>query len=376
MSKGEVRKDGADVIVVGAGAAGCTAALLLSARGHHVVLVDRRGFPRKTASLGWLNARTKDLLAEWKLPTRAILDCPVTDVTFHSADFGKSARPATREVAAYLVDRAALVNYLAEAAKRAGATVRAGSAVSRIRLRETEVAVDLENGAALTARLLILATGYRGELLEQAGFPRVAGSDVVWSATMDLPLPKSARDGARMILVLGVDRRGGMVVFCQSSERMSATLYWYGESTAATAAFQDVCRRAFEKRIVPVDFSASLSDDLLVRHAVAAALDMDTHVSKHCVLIGDAGGFLAAASQEGLYPAMRSAGIAADIVAEALRSRHSQDMLKTFDTAWRVSLADYLRSPHTDPQFLVPLVFSNQPMADRMAAAFFFGENI
>ena len=48
----------------------------------------------------------------------------------------------------------------------------------------------------------------------------------------------------------------------------------------------------------------------------------------------------------------------------------------TFDTTWRMEMVDYLRSPHTDVRFLIPLVFTNQPMADRMGAAFFFGENI
>jgi hypothetical protein len=47
-----------------------------------------------------------------------------------------------------------------------------------------------------------------------------------------------------------------------------------------------------------------------------------------------------------------------------------------FDTRWRLAMADYLRPPNTDMQFLVPLIFTNQPMADRMAAAFFRGENI
>ena len=47
-----------------------------------------------------------------------------------------------------------------------------------------------------------------------------------------------------------------------------------------------------------------------------------------------------------------------------------------FDSLWRIQMADYLRSPHTDVQFLLPLIFTNQPMADRMGAAFFFGENI
>jgi hypothetical protein len=39
-------------------------------------------------------------------------------------------------------------------------------------------------------------------------------------------------------------------------------------------------------------------------------------------------------------------------------------------------MAEYLRRPNADAHFLLPLIFSNQQMADRMAAAFWRGENI
>ncbi|MCH7839235.1 MAG: hypothetical protein IID38_03225 [Planctomycetes bacterium] len=97
---------------------------------------------------------------------------------------------------------------------------------------------------------------------------------------------------------------------------------------------------------------------------------------KHTLLIGDAGGFVSAISNEGIYPAIWSAGIAAEVIHEALDANPSQDVLMTFDSRWRVEMADHLRSPHTDIRFLLPLIFTNQPMADRMGAAFFFGENI
>jgi flavin-dependent dehydrogenase len=103
---------------------------------------------------------------------------------------------------------------------------------------------------------------------------------------------------------------------------------------------------------------------------------MDTHVGKHTLVIGDAGGFVSAASNEGIYPAMWSAQIAAEVIEAALQSPHSQDELMAFDSKWRMKMADYLRRPNTDSQFLIPLIFSNQPMADRMGAAFFSGENI
>jgi flavin-dependent dehydrogenase len=114
----------------------------------------------------------------------------------------------------------------------------------------------------------------------------------------------------------------------------------------------------------------------VIRSPVATALDTESHVGKHTLVIGDAGGFVAAASNEGIYPAMWSAQIAAEVIENALHANRSQDELISFDSAWRMQMADYLRSPHTDIQFLLPLIFSNQPMANRMGAAFFHGENI
>ena len=379
MAKGDDKKnaDGCDVAIVGAGPAGATAALRLSSLGHQVTLLDRDPLPKKQPGLVWLNSRVMGLLADWKIPVKSVLERPFSDVTFFNADFSKTAKPAFKDSAGFLVDRAVLVNTLIEASRKAGTSVRGGAAVSRLRLRESEVNLELEDGKVLTSRLLVLATGHRGELFEQAGFSRATGSGVVWSAQVDRALPKSAAaDGPRVFIVLGLDRRGGFAIFCQSAQRISAAIHWFGDREGAADALKNTCRLAFEKKIVPVNLSDGAAEAALVRNPVAAALDMDTHVSKHCVLLGDAGGFIAAASQEGLYPAMWSAEVAAGVVDEALRSRHSQDVLKTFDTVWRMKMADYLRSPNTDPQFLVPLVFSNQPMADRMAAAFFSGENI
>ena len=103
---------------------------------------------------------------------------------------------------------------------------------------------------------------------------------------------------------------------------------------------------------------------------------MDTHVAKRTLVIGDAGGFVSAASGEGIYPAMWSGQIAARVAAGALDADSTQDALFEFNKQWRTAMAEYLQPPNTDTQYLLPLIFSNQPMADRMGAAFFLGEAI
>jgi flavin-dependent dehydrogenase len=103
---------------------------------------------------------------------------------------------------------------------------------------------------------------------------------------------------------------------------------------------------------------------------------MDTHVAKRTVLIGDAGGFVGVVGHEGLYPAIWGASIAVDVCAEALGARHPQDVLAEFDSRWRREMVVHLNSPNADLRFLLPMVFSNERMARRLANALLGGENL
>ena len=75
-----------DVMVIGAGPAGATAAILLADQGHKVVLVDRNTFPLSVAAVGWLNVRAAPLLGQLGVPIKTLLDEAFSDVTFHSED--------------------------------------------------------------------------------------------------------------------------------------------------------------------------------------------------------------------------------------------------------------------------------------------------
>jgi hypothetical protein len=81
-------------------------------------------------------------------------------------------------------------------------------------------------------------------------------------------------------------------------------------------------------------------------------------------------------SHDGLYPGLWSAEIAAEIVHHAMTGAHPQDELSRFGPLWRGRMGEYLRPPSTDITFLIPLVFRNRNMADRLAAAFWRGENL
>lgn len=366
-----------DVAIIGAGPAGATAAALLAAKGRRVVLIDRSKFPRPAPCAGWLSSGAMPLLQKLGIDTKPIADRAFRDVTFYRADFSQRAKPAFTEPAGYLIDRMRFDHELVRAAARAGTTFLEGKAAAKFKLKESAVVVELADQSQLESRLLMLAAGRGSELLARVGIPLRAAVLPLWIAQVVAEVPPAVAPKTPYVgIVLGLDQAGSFAMCCVGPERLSLGVNWMGESRQVVPTLARVCRQMFEHGAVPVDLSSQAATAQVIRSPASAALDMETHVGKHTLVIGESGGFIAAASSEGIYPAMWSGQIAADVADEALDSVHSQDALMSFDSQWRMKMADYLRSPHTDIQFLLPLIFTNQPMADRMGAAFFRGENI
>ena len=364
-----------EVAVVGAGPSGALAAALLGQSGRKVLLIDKEASPATEAGIDWLSTQSETLLKQAKVETSRLLNHPVKEVAFHSGDLSKTARPKSTETVAYLVERASFNQAVRKAAAAAGATVVEARTVRGLKLLEHEVVLEVEGEETFQARLLLLAAGAQSSLPPAAGFPQAPGAKVV-TGRVDQELKNEAGGAARIAVILGLDRAGSFATCCIRPDRLSVSLCWRDEPEHAREAFGELCRKLHERKLTPVDLLPAAATAPLTQSQAVSALDLDTHVGKHTLLIGGAGGFRAGISQEGIYPALWSAQLACEVLQQALESKQSQDELMTFEQRWRTTMADYLRPPNTDLQFLMPLVFSNQPMAERMAAAFFAGENI
>jgi len=360
-----------DALIVGSGPAGSTAAALLAKAGHRVALIGNQPFPREPAGIGWVGAQAARLLESLGIRSAALTH-PIEEITFLSADLAKSATARIGETPGYFTDRAALENALIEAAASAGAETIHGTAVAGINLREGNVETRFRNQDAIRGRILLLASGRASGLVDRVGLAATPGR--CWTAYFRAPAAGSSGKG-RVTVILGLTRDGGHGVVLWAADQLTVAVTAPGAREDVVSWLTGLCRTLGERALLPAGLNPE-PDRLAVIPPPANALEMETHVGKHALLIGEAGGFVAALSNEGVVPAMWSASVAAKVVSSALQSPRSQDALMTFDTRWRLEMADYLRSPNTDMQFLIPLVFSNQLMADRMAAAFFRGENI
>jgi hypothetical protein len=116
--------------------------------------------------------------------------------------------------------------------------------------------------------------------------------------------------------------------------------------------------------------SAATSVDLPLAGALA-----HEGVANRTVMIGPAGGFYSACGED-IYPGCWSAIFAADVLKKALREPHLQDALNPFRHKWRTTLGDYLRGPHQNLRFLLPLVYRNPAMTSRLAEAILLSKSV
>lgn len=364
-----------DVVVVGAGPAGATVALKLARQQHRVVLIDRAKYPRKVPCAGWVSAKVQPLLGELGLAGDEARLRPFTQVAFYNSDLSKKALPKFASPPGFLVDRAAFDHWLVEAAVAAGVTFVEGQAVAAVSLRENTVRAISEKGKEIRGELLVLAAGRGTPLLDGLGLGVLSQPVGYWVAQVETA--KAGRGGPPTVaVILGLTRTGGFGMVVASERSATVGVHLPGDRQEVIPQLVALCKRVVGAGVLEVDLTRQAASAPVLAAPLAVGLAMDTHVAKRALIVGDAGGFVSALSGEGIYPAMWSASLAADVLHRALRSSSPQDVLIEFDRDWRTTMADYLRFPNTDAQYLLPLIFSNQPIADRMGAAFFSGENI
>jgi flavin-dependent dehydrogenase len=373
-----------DTLIMGGGTAGTTAAILLARRGCKSILVERGAkLTKKSHAPDWLCGPGLELLSELGIDCTRKLGVPFDGLTFHSADLSKTAHSAAAEPPAYRIDYPQLVGHLHQIAREAGVQIVHESATRRIDLRENHVCVDLDGCDPMEADFLLLADG--------AGRTMCGGSATTavlttvpptttcrWFATLELAAPtrgKDTRDG-HLHWLLGLDRHQSCLVWWWEGSTIVLSLFANGTGESVAQKLCTNAARLIESGLIASKEGVNRSAVVLRPASARSALEIDTHVNKRCLLIGDAGGFISETSGTGMYAGAWSARIAVDSIIAAAASPHPQDQLRQFSTTWRSTMADYLRPPNTDVHFLLPLIFSNRQMADRMAAAFWNGQNI
>lgn len=326
----------ADAVVVGAGPAGATTAILLAEQGLSVVLLDRERFPRDKVCGEYLSPEGRRILdrlgvlstleARGARPLRG-MRVLAPDGTLLLGDYDAAGSWRGHRPHALAARRRMLDHLLVERARAVGVVVREGVRVVDILrdrghvtgvvaapVRPAPRAAQVE---AMPARLVVAADGRASVVVQRLGLRR----SHPWLHRLALvaDVEGAAGDPERGDIVLAppaysilnpvADGVGNLslVIPMEDARRHKTDLAGYFDAvTRALPGFRDRLRGA--RRVGPVRALGPLA------YRVAPPS------TGGVLLVGDAAGFLDPFTGEGIYAALRSAEHAAEVGARAVRA--------------------------------------------------------
>ncbi|HVH31888.1 MAG TPA: NAD(P)/FAD-dependent oxidoreductase [bacterium] len=303
----------ADVIVVGAGPAGSSATAILASRGIRVLLLDRATFPRDKPCGDYCNPGAVRLLRQLGsfpvLPTTEA--APISELSVYAQD-GSRFSGAFPDGPGLLVPRLRLDAALLACAARAGAIVYEGVGVDAVRFRTDAVEVRTVSDRWLSARLLIAADGAHSAIARSLGRLTVPARGRYTVGAYFSGLPRTAPKGE---LHLGPDLYCGVAHFGGGAANVCMAL---PRQQWRRGGPQQVFDAALRTLPVLADMMASARRESAFRCFGPVGFAAREAVASRVLFIGDAAGHLEPITGQGIFLALHSAILAADVASEAL----------------------------------------------------------
>lgn len=301
---GGERADVWDVVVVGAGPAGASAAYAAAVAGRRVLLLEKSELPRyKTCGGGIIGPSRDSLPPGFELP----LQDRVHAVTFSlEGRFARTRR--SRRMLFGLINRPEFDAQLVEHAQKAGAQLRTGATVSRVEQHgpsvpdRRTVAVVLADGETVLARAVVGADGSASRIGAHVGV-KLGQVDLGLEAEIPVP-PSVAEDWKGRVLIDWGPMPGSYGwVFPKGDTLTVGVISARGEGAATKRYLED-----FVARLGLSGFEPTISSGHLTRCRTD-----DSPLSRGRVLVcGDAAGLLEPWTREGISYALRSGRLAGE----------------------------------------------------------------
>jgi flavin-dependent dehydrogenase len=338
-----------DVIVVGGGPAGSTAAALLARHGRSVLLVEKERFPRDHVGeslLPFCYGLFEDLGVRAEMDRRFVRKPGVRfiDRTGEAATTWCFAHVIPDErYLSYQVNRADFDQLLLNNTRRLGAEVREQTRASNFDLSDPELVrvetVDADgNEDVHTARFLIDATGRDAMVASKNGWraPRPElDRTALWSHWERVTMGGGLEEGLSIIIYVGEEKKGWIWVFPLTPNRITAGVVMQN-------AYIREQRRKYQEQ-GNTDWKADFClRELLVSPFVASLLEgaervmpimvngdysyeVRNHYGPNYAMIGDARGFIDPIFSSGVFLSMKTAYLVTDAIEQHLTNGLEHD---------------------------------------------------
>ncbi|HVF19678.1 MAG TPA: geranylgeranyl reductase family protein [Mycobacteriales bacterium] len=310
-----------DVVVIGAGPAGSTAARVAADAGARVLLLDRAAPPRYKCCGGGLIGLSR---ANVGIDVATLVRDSARRMTFTKDGRQRYTRrgPGGRPVFS-MVMRADLDSRLVDAAVGAGATLRTGAAVVGLVERDDGVVVSLAGDAGeVTGRVVIGADGSGGRTGGHVGV-QLEQVDVGLEGEFVTPPAQASYWAGRVLIDWGPVPGSYGWVFPKGELLSVGVIGSRAEGAAMRAYYRDFVARLGLGAAEPTTFSG---------HLTRVRTPSSPLRRGRVLVVGDAAGLLEPWTREGISFALRSGRLAGQSAADAV-STGRVESLSSYDEA-------------------------------------------
>ncbi|TFG07145.1 geranylgeranyl reductase family protein [Candidatus Thorarchaeota archaeon] len=333
-----------DVIVVGGGPAGATAARRAAQAGLGVVVLDMAKFPRYKSCAGAI-----------PIEARELLDFDITDILhrnisglalFAPQGFRVDCIPEDRSKPGHTVMRSEFDNLLLRKAVEAGAEVREETKVLNASQNRHAATIVTEGGEQISSRFLVGADGINGVVARKLGFysgwPSSSAfvaieieAEIGESKVREICGEPSGYDADLFFLYFGHVPHGYIWCFPKHSIL----------SLGACCRQDKVkgLRKTYDKWFSEFCENYKITPNILSESGARFPCAVRSPITKgRAILVGDAAGFVDAFTGEGIKYAIHSGILAAKTLKEALRA-DDPDLLQQYEKDCKKEIVSVLK---------------------------------
>lgn len=306
-----------DVLVVGAGPAGSTAAYRLAQAGASVLLADRARFPRDKPCGGGLTYRA---VRELPVPVEPVVEDSVDRFELRLGYRRRFERKSQHPLC-LMTQRSRLDAHLAEQAALAGADFRDGAKVEEIVLSVDGVTASV-GSRPVAARALVGADGVNGVTARTLGLGGDYEHGVALEGNVSFGAADRDRYRGRLVLELGIIPGGYGWVFPKGEHVNIGVGGWASQGPTLRERLNELC---VQHSVAPSALTDVRGYRLPLRRPGSRL------VTGRAALIGDAGGLVDPLTGDGIYEALLSARLASEAMVELLAGRAAD--LRSYERA-------------------------------------------
>ena len=296
-----------DVIVVGAGPAGSTAAYRLASAGADVLLLDRARFPRDKPCGGGVTGRAARLIP-------FSIDTVVEHVVTHAdlrLRYGRTHSRGSGTPLVHMTQRRRLDHFLAQRAVDAGADFRDGLRVTQLANGKEGVTARTD-GERFEGESLVGADGVNGITARALGLGGNRTVGVALEGNLSHEKFDATRYDGRVALELGIIPGGYGWVFPKGDHVNIGVGGWEAEGPRLREHLRRLCAQ----------HGARLEDLRALRgYRLPLRSPKATLARGRALLVGDAAGLIDPVSGDGMYEGFLSSKLASEAVLDVLEGR-------------------------------------------------------